>query len=84
MQLSIELPDDFGEKVIEGFDLKQLSQEFIAFILTKKTQFVVPVSQQVIPLPAQTAPITASLTGLLASSVIHEQDYQQYLEDKYL
>lgn len=84
MQLSIELPDDLGKKVIERFDLKQLSQEFVAFVMTKNTKFDASVSQPMISASAQSAPITASLTGLLASGVIHEQDYQQHLEDKYL
>jgi hypothetical protein len=44
-------------------------------VLTEKTKVTKDV---------QIAPVTSSLIGILDSSVLEEEDYKKYLEDKYL
>lgn len=73
MQITIELPDNLGEELMQKENIEFFVQEAIKKMLqTEKT------------LTAEHLPITQSLVGLLKGFDIDERDYQRHLEEKYL
>lgn len=70
MQLTIELPDALGEKLLTYPNMQSVIQQAIEARLMAE--------QEIIP------PITKSLIGIMAGSGLDESDYKRYLEDKYL
>jgi hypothetical protein len=70
MQLTIELPDALGEKLLKYPNMQSVIQQAIEARLLAE--------QETIP------PITKSLIGIMAGSVLDESDYKSYLEEKYL
>jgi hypothetical protein len=70
MQLTIELPDSLGEKLLKYPNMQAVIQQAIEARLMAE--------QETIP------PITKSLIGIMAGSGLDESDYKRYLEEKYL
>jgi len=70
MQLTIELPDALGEKLLKYPNMQSVIQQAIEARLIAE--------QETIP------PITKSLIGIMAGSGLDESDYKCYLEEKYL
>lgn len=70
MQLTIELPDALGQKLLKYPNMQAVIQQAIEARLM--------VEQETIP------PITKSLIGIMAGSGLDESDYKHYLEEKYL
>lgn len=70
MQLTIELPDSLGEKLLKYPNIQAVIQQAIEARLMAE--------QETIP------PITKSLIGIMAGSGLDESDYKRYLEEKYL
>jgi len=70
MQLTIELPDSLGEKLLKYPNMQSVIQQAIEARLMAE--------QETIP------PITKSLIGIMAGSGLDESDYKRYLEEKYL
>ena len=70
MQLTIELPDSLGEKLLKYPNMQSVIQQAIEARLMAE--------QKTIP------PITKSLIGIMAGSGLDESDYKRHLEEKYL
>lgn len=70
MQLTIELPDALGQKLLKYPNMQAVIQQAIEARLMAE--------QEIIP------PITKSLIGIMAGSGLDESDYKHYLEEKYL
>jgi hypothetical protein len=70
MQLTIELPDALGQKLLKYPNMQAVIQQAIEARLMAE--------QETIP------PITKSLIGIMAGSGLDESDYKHYLEEKYL
>jgi hypothetical protein len=70
MQLTIELPDALGQKLLKYPNMQAVIQQAIEARLMA--------DQETIP------PITQSLIGIMAGSGLDESDYKRYLEEKYL
>ena len=70
MQLTIELPDSLGEKLLKYPNMQSVIQQAIEARLMAQ--------QETIP------PITKSLIGIMVGSGLDESDYKRYLEEKYL
>ena len=70
MQLTIELPDALGQKLLKYPNMQAVIQQAIEARLMAE--------QETIP------PITKSLIGIMVGSGLDESDYKRYLEEKYL
>jgi hypothetical protein len=70
MQLTIELPDALGQKLLKYPNMQAVIQQAIEARLMAE--------QETIP------PITKSLIGIMAGSGLDESDYKRHLEEKYL
>ena len=70
MQLTIELPDALGEKLLKYPNMQAVIQQAIEARLLAELETI--------------PPITKSLIGIMAGSGLDESDYKRYLEEKYL
>jgi hypothetical protein len=70
MQLTIELPDALGQKLLKYPNMQAVIQQAIEARLMAE--------QETIP------PITKSLIGIMGGSGLDESDYKRHLEEKYL
>jgi hypothetical protein len=70
MQLTIELPDALGEKLLQYPNMHSVIQQAIEARMLAE--------QETIP------PITQSLIGIMTGAGLDEADYKRHLEEKYL
>ena len=70
MQLTIELPDALGEKLLKYPNMQAVIQQAIEARLLAELETI--------------PPITKSLIGIMAGSGLDESDYKRHLEEKYL
>lgn len=78
MQLTIELPDELGQELMQRENVELFVQEAIRKMLQYERALK---SEQK---SGEHLPITQSLVGILKGCNIDEEDYHRHLEEKYL
>jgi len=82
MQLSIELPDELGNQLLQQDNVTQFVQEAVRRRLLEVRQF--DTQRNTLMTANEYLPITRSLIGILKDSNLGINDYKQHLEDKHL
>lgn len=82
MQITIDLPDNFTEELLERPDFKKFVQDSIINILldykNQQNNTTILKNEQI------DTPITKSLVGIIKNCNLDESDYKQYLAEKYI
>ncbi|POZ49788.1 hypothetical protein [Methylovulum psychrotolerans] len=82
MQITIDLPDNLTEELLEKPDFKKFVQDGITKILLdykiQQNSYTALKNEQT------DTPITKSLVGVIRNCNLDESDYNKHLEEKYL
>ena len=91
MQVTIELPDDLGDQLLQMPDMQLLVQKAVEKMLLEEqkrraTNDLLVEQRELLQQTSndEILPITRSLVGILKGSYVDVADYKKHLEEKYL